>query len=412
MRFVCLLLRLAGELVAGLELAEVAGGEDAEVGVGLAVLGLLEVVPPQVDAALDEGAGDVLPVAAGVLGAGDGGALLLADDGPPGLGHVDGLVAGEGLGLAEALVEALVRVLDAVGVVLLPEGVAVEAEPVDVVDDGPVVAVDERVVRVDVADLGALERGAADGVADLVDALDQVLGGGADLTGALAVQVLGTDGETDDEVGELVAVLADGLLESGNLVVDGLGAAGDPQTQKEGGLGVNGGGDGLDDIVGRVPLDHGVQAGAVPAAGAGQVLGAVELVGEIGLELGLLVHEEGAVVEALDVVGGDGLALDGDGGGLDLAGGRGAGDGAGGGRDARGSGGDGDLAAHGLGGAVGGNNGVVGDGGVAGAVGVSGDTGSVGRSCQGQDGGSETHIGDRYIIRWKTIVLVKITNDC
>lgn len=55
--------------------------------------------------------------------------------------------------------------------------------------------------------------------------------------------------------------------------------------------------------VGRSKLTHGVQAGRVPSRGARQLLSTTELVFEIGLQLGLLVQEECAVVEALDCVG-------------------------------------------------------------------------------------------------------------
>lgn len=52
-------------------------------------------------------------------------------------------------------------------------------------------------------------------------------------------------------------------------------------------------------------LTRSVQTGAGPSGCVGQVLGLCELVLEVVLDLGLLVKEEGTVVEALDArVGG------------------------------------------------------------------------------------------------------------
>lgn len=218
----------AGEVVARREGAEIAGGEDAEVRVGLAPLGLLEVVPPEVDALGDEAARDVLPVLARVLGARHRLVDGLARDRPPGLGHPDGLVPGEGDGLVEAVVEARVRVPDAVRLRLLPVGVPVEAEPGDVVDDGAVRVVEEGVVRVDVADRAVGERRARDGAAHLVDAVDELRRRQAHLVVGVAVEVLAADGDAHHEVRERRSVLADGRLKSGDLVGDGLVAARHP----------------------------------------------------------------------------------------------------------------------------------------------------------------------------------------
>jgi hypothetical protein len=249
------LTRLAGEFVQGVELGQVTSTVDTKVGGGGAVLGLLEVVPPDVDVAVNQGAGNGLPVLAGVLGGGNGEVLVVAGGGPAGLGHVDGLAVGEGHGLVVARVEALVGVVDGVGQGGLPVGVAVEADPVNGVNDGRVGRVEEGVVGVDVADGDAGQGGVGDGAADLGDAVHQVGGAGADLVVGITVQILGTDGDTDDEVSEGSAVGGNGRLESSELVGDGGITSRDPETQKKGGLGSNGSRDGRNDAVGSTPLN-------------------------------------------------------------------------------------------------------------------------------------------------------------
>lgn len=218
----------ARKVVALSNLVKVTSAKDTKVRLSLAVLGLLQVIPPEVDVALNQRAGDILPVSAGVDGAGNSLALVVTLDGPTGLGDVDGLALGDGLGLVEAGVEEVVGRLDGVGVGLLPVGVAVEADPVDGVDDGGVGAVLKAVVRVDVAHGDVGERGAGDGLADLADVADELVGvdtgaGGVALRGA--VQVLGSDRDADHEVGEGGAVGGDGRLQGGELVVDGRRAA-------------------------------------------------------------------------------------------------------------------------------------------------------------------------------------------
>ena len=117
----------------------------------------------------------------------------------------------------------------------------------------------------------------------------------------VAVEILASDGDAGDETVELVAVLVDGLLESGNLVVESLVTGRSPETEEQGGLGADGGGDGGDGVVVGVALDHGEETSAVEGA-----VGAVEAGSscELGLEVGLLLEgaiaEGGAVVEALE----------------------------------------------------------------------------------------------------------------
>lgn len=129
---------LTREVVQRLEAGEVTGTVDTEVGVGIAILGLLQVVPPNVDVAGNQRAGNGLPVLAGILDTSDGQVLVVANSRPTGLSNVNGLALGNGEGLVVAVVEALIGVVDAVGQGLLPEGVAIEANPVDGINNSGV----------------------------------------------------------------------------------------------------------------------------------------------------------------------------------------------------------------------------------------------------------------------------------
>lgn len=110
------------------------------------------------------------------------------------------------------------------------------------------------------SDRGSREGGAGDGLADLFDVGDQggglssVAGLGGDAGGRETVEVLAADGETGDAAGELVAVLLDGTLQGGDLVVDAFLAGGRPDSEEEGGVCGDGGGDGGDGVVGSSAL--------------------------------------------------------------------------------------------------------------------------------------------------------------
>lgn len=110
------------------------------------------------------------------------------------------------------------------------------------------------------AERGILQAGALDGLADLLDVLEDDLGAGTskltglDADGGVAVEILGTDRDTGDEAIELVAVLVDGLLKSSNLIVESLLAGGSPETEEDAGLGLDGGGNGGDGLVVGVTL--------------------------------------------------------------------------------------------------------------------------------------------------------------
>jgi hypothetical protein len=69
-----------------------------------------------------------------------------------------------------------------------------------------------------------------------------------DTSGGDAVEILGSDGQTDDEIGELGAVLLDGGFDGGDLVGHGLLAGGGPDSEQELGVGRDGGRDGGDGV--------------------------------------------------------------------------------------------------------------------------------------------------------------------
>ena len=288
----------AGQVVEGL------GGEGladhTEAGAGTVVL--LDVPPGVVLS--EELTADGVPVLLGVGDAGDGLALVVSADGPAGLGDPDLLAVGDGLGLSDGGVEQGLGVVDGVAVGGLVEGVGVEAEPVDLVDDSGVGGVGPGVPGVDVTDGGAAQLGAGDGRLDVLDAGDQVVRVHADASIGLStsdrvtVEILATNGDTSDQLGEGLAVGADGGLEGSNLVVDV--TAGGPETQQQSNLLLNGGLDSLDGGVGGTTLDHGVETSAGEGAvGVLQLLGVLELGDEVGLVASATILVGGAVVETL-----------------------------------------------------------------------------------------------------------------
>jgi hypothetical protein len=69
--------------------------------------------------------------------------------------------------------------------------------------------------------------------------------------------------------------LADGILESSELIVENGLSLGCPKTKKKGGVGSNGSGDGTNNSVGCAILDHSVETGRVPStSGVKTLLGA------------------------------------------------------------------------------------------------------------------------------------------
>lgn len=259
--------------------------------------------PPQVGAS-EELASNSLPVGLGVLSRGDSLAGVGALDWPSGLSNPHGLAIGDVDGGVVAGKEELSAVLDAVCLSSLVVWVSIHSKPVDSVDDGGVAAVDPGGPGVDVSQLRTARRSAADQVADLVDVVDEA---GWSLTTAAvvlnasrsdAVQVLRSDRDTIDEVGEGGAILVDGVLQGSQLLVERVLASASPKTEQQSGLGVDGGGNGRSDSVWRATLDHGVQTGGAEARLALEVLRAVELVLKVLLGADRAIVVGGTVVES------------------------------------------------------------------------------------------------------------------
>lgn len=279
---------------------------------GVVGVGVAKVVPEGGDLVEELAATDLLPVLLSVLGAGNGLVPSLAGDGPAGLGDPNGLAASGGDGGSVGLVEKGTSVVDGVALVVLVVGVLVNTDPVDGVEDGLVGRVSPDVPGVDVADGNLGQRGILEGGLEVVDEADEGLGVGTDTrlvldTGdGVAVQVLGTDGGTDDEVGELGAVLGDGGLQGVDLLVNVVGAGG-PDTEKDVGLSLDGSLESLNGVLGGVGLDVGVETDSVEVAGGTlEALGSLELGLEVGLELGGAVGLGGTGVEAKVVLSLDG----------------------------------------------------------------------------------------------------------
>jgi hypothetical protein len=155
-----------------------------------------------------------------------------------------------------------------------------------------------------VTDGSTAQSGAGDGGADLVDVVNKLggletgtgIGTGTNLR--VTVQILTADGDTDDQLGEILAVSFDSRLESGNLV--GHATAGSPETEQKSGLLLDGSGDGLDGGASGATLDHSVKTGTGETiVGSDEVLGGGELGLEVTLSFDAAVTFGGTIVETL-----------------------------------------------------------------------------------------------------------------
>jgi hypothetical protein len=263
---------------------------------------ILEHVPPGVGVT-EERAANLVPVLLSIFGRGSSIALLGTANGPTSLGNPDLLAVSDRLGLLNGVVEEGLGVLDAVLHGELVVRVSVETEPVEMVDDIGVGGVGPGIPGVDVTEGNVAQAGAGDSGANLLDVRDELLGldtgagVGLGASDRVTVHILRTDGDTDDQLGEVFTVLADGGLESGDLVLHV--ASGDPETEKQLGLLRNGGGDSLNGGVGGTALDHGVETGTGEAGLADEGLGGGEILLEVGLILAAAISLGGTVVEAL-----------------------------------------------------------------------------------------------------------------
>lgn len=116
------------------------------------------------------------------------------------------------------------------------------------------------------AERGAGERGAGDLLARLLDVADELVRGRAQAALVLdaswrdTVEILAANRDTDDEVGEVAAVLLDGGLKGVELVCHDLLTGAAPESEEEGCLGVDGGLEGRRRVSGGTTLDHGVES--------------------------------------------------------------------------------------------------------------------------------------------------------
>src|SRR5690242_8183035 len=152
--------------------------------------------------------------------------------------------------------------------------------------------------------LSTRQGGSSDSIACLLDVVDKKTGLSAGVApsaiGRNAVEVLRTNGDTNDQVSESSTVLVNGRLQRSDLVVERLLSSGCPQSKEEGGLGVDSGLNRFNDSVLGSVLDHGVETSAGPTVGTGQGLCRIELILEVGQSFCSIIVELSTVVEALD----------------------------------------------------------------------------------------------------------------
>lgn len=285
---------------------EVLGNGELHLVVGV---GVTEVVPEGGDLVEEALAANILPVLLGVLDAGNSLIPIGTLVGPSGLGDPDGLTTRGGDGGIIGLVEELGSVVDAIALAVLVVGVLIDSDEVNGIEDGLVGDVAPDIPGVDVAEGNLGDGGALEGRAEVVDEVNESIGLDTDTTlvldtgNGVTVEILTTDGNTNDEVGQLGTVLLDGLLEGADLIVDVVGTRG-PDTEEDLGLGVDGSLESLDGVILGVGLDVGVETDGVEVTGGGlEVLSSLELGLEVGLELGLSVGEGSTRVETKVVLG-------------------------------------------------------------------------------------------------------------
>ena len=201
--------------------------ENAKAWVRRLDVGVAENVPPDVGRP-KVGAANLVPELLSVLGAGHGLVLLRTVDWPASLSDPDLLVTSGFLGLLEGSIEEVGTIVNTVGLGVLKVGIGVHADPVACVDEGAVGAVGVGGPGVDVTDGGTAQASVLDGITNTADVANKSVGVGAgvlivlEASGRVAVEILATDRDTNDKIVELVTVLLDGLLESIDLVAEGL----------------------------------------------------------------------------------------------------------------------------------------------------------------------------------------------
>lgn len=201
-----------------------AAANDTEAGVGSGRSGILENVPPGVDLTEGRGTSDFIVESLGVGNTGNGEVLSLTADGPSGLSNPDGLTTGGTGSRVIGSPEEVVSGFDAVGFGVLEEGVLVDTEPVNSLDDGVVGRVGPGIPGINVTDLDAAQGCSIQSLLDLSNVVDN-LGGACtnarivfDTGGRHTVQVFTADGETNHQIGKGRTILLDGGGEGIDLV--------------------------------------------------------------------------------------------------------------------------------------------------------------------------------------------------
>ena len=286
------------------ELGEITSGHDTEGGARVTPLNVLKDVVIKVDVVIDQLAGNILPEDAGIVGGRNSLVNGFATNRPSSLSDPDGLALRSSNSLVVGIEEKVAASANAIDESTLEVRVCIHTDPVEVVNDSVVAGINVYLPCVDVTELSASEAGSSNGLTGLFDVVDEYVrlstGVASSTVDGNTVKILGTDGDTDNQVSEGSTILGDGSLERVDLVVEGLLASGGPQSKEESSLGIDRGLDCLNDSVLSSVLDHGVKTSACPAVGAGQILCGVELVLEVGQEFGTIIIELGTVIEALD----------------------------------------------------------------------------------------------------------------
>lgn len=292
--------RLGGQVLANSKL-------DLVVGVGVT-----EIVPESRGLVEELAATNFIPVVLGVLDAGLGLIPVGASNRPASLGNPDGLSTSSTNGSFVCAVEKSSGVLDVVALAAFVEWVLVNAKEVNGVDDGLDGGVGPSIPSVDVTDRNLAQVGTLESLLEIINEAQDGFGGVADATLVLdagdrvTVKILTADGDTNDKISELAAILRNSLLQGANLLVDVVSARG-PSTEEDVSLGVDGSFESLDGVILGVSLDVGVQANSVEGSGGAlKTSSGLELGLEILLELGRSIGESGTRVEAEIVVSGVG----------------------------------------------------------------------------------------------------------
>lgn len=273
---------------------------------GVAILDVLESVVVEVDIVLDKLACNIFPVDTGVLRTRLSLVQSLASDGPTSLSYPDRLALSSVDGGMVSIKEEGARASNAVLHSGLEVRVGVHANEVNCLNDRVVGSINVDSPSVYMANRLALKTGSGNGTADLLDVLDEFTGLSTrtglvfNASGCDTVEILAADRNTNNQVSEGRSVLLDGSLQGNDLIVHICLTSRCPKSKEKGGLGVNGSLDSLDDSVLGAVLDHGVQTSRSPSIGAREGLGSIEFVLKVDELFGLVVIEEGAVVETLE----------------------------------------------------------------------------------------------------------------